>query len=183
MGEKYAVALSEELNGRSDTRLRTTHGRKVESEEFLIEAGQCFMYLLWSETVMRDFVALKEGGDDMCRRYSQAFGKTPHPRDFSRLRLELGKLDFSVIKERYLGHWSKWKNSREIRDAIERVVLWHNGLGHANVQPFRGSLLYTPKAGGGLGKESTITSDAISATNTTRTASVSMRTLQNRTPS
>ena len=116
----------------------------VEPEEFLIEAGQCFMFLLWSETVMRDFVVLKEGGEEMRRRYSDAFGKKPHPSDFSRRRLELGRLDFAVIKDRFLRHWPEWKAHREIWDAIERVVIWRNGLGHANVQPFRGHLLYTP---------------------------------------
>ena len=94
---------------------------------------------------MCDLVVLKEGGEEMCRRYSEAFGKEPHPGDFSRRRLELGKRDFSVIKDCFLHHWPEWKNHKEIRDAIERVVIWRNGLGHANVQPFRGYLLYTPK--------------------------------------
>ena len=118
--------------------------KSVEPDELLIDAGECFMFLLWSETVMRDIVVLKEGGEDMCRRYSEAFGRGPHPRDFSRNRMELGTLDFGVIKDRYLGHWPKWKDQEEIRDAIERVVIWRNGLGHANVQPFREHLLYTP---------------------------------------
>ena len=117
---------------------------RVEPEEFLIEAGQCFMFLLWSETTMRDFVVLEKGGEDMRRRYSEAFGKGPHPSDFSSSRLELGKLDFARIKDRYLDHWPKWKDHQEVRDAIERVVIWRNVLGHANVQPFRGFLLYTP---------------------------------------
>ena len=122
------------------------NGRSVEPEEFLIAAGACFMFLLWTETAMRDLVVLKEGDEGMRRRYSEAFGKYPHPSDFSRKRLELGTKDFAVVKERFLGHWPEWKDNREVRDAIERVVIWRNGLGHANVQPFRGYLLYTPKA-------------------------------------
>ena len=118
--------------------------QSVEPDKFLIKAGECFMFLLWSETVMCDFVVLKEGGEDMRRRYSDAFGKESHPGDFSRERLKLGGRDFSEIKDCFLRHWPAWKDNREIRDAIERVVMWRNGLGHANVQPFRGHLLYTP---------------------------------------
>ena len=116
----------------------------VKPEEFLIAAGQCFMFLLWSETAMRDLVALEEGGESMRKRYSEAFGKGPHPRDFSQRRMELGREDFGAIKERFLSRWPELKEDREIRDAIERVVLWRNVLGHANVQPFRGYLLYVP---------------------------------------
>ena len=118
--------------------------KNVTPDELLVEAGQCFMFLLWCETAMCDLVVLKEGNEDVRRRYSRAFGKEPHPSDFSRRRLELGMKDFSVIKDRFLSHWPQWQDSREIRDAIERVVIWRNGLGHANVQPFRGHLLYTP---------------------------------------
>ena len=118
--------------------------KSVGPDKFLIDAGECFMFLLWSETVMCDLVVLKEGGEDMRRRYSEAFGREPHPSDFSRSRLKLGARDFGVIKDRYLCHWKKWKDQEEIRDAIERIVIWRNGLGHANIQPFRGHLLYTP---------------------------------------
>ena len=93
---------------------------------------------------MCDLVVLKEGDEGMRRRYSKAFGTDPHPSDFSHRRLELGMEDFTVIKDRFLCHWPQWKDHREVRDAIERVVIWRNGLGHANVQPFRGHLLYTP---------------------------------------
>lgn len=116
----------------------------IEPDEFLIAAGQCFMFLLWSETAMCDLVVLREGDQNMRKRYSEAFGKEPHPRDFSRKRLELGRKDFTAIKERFLTLWPKWKMHGEIKDAIERVVIWRNVLGHANVQPFRGYLLYTP---------------------------------------
>lgn len=118
--------------------------KSVKSEDFLISAGECFMFLLWSETAMCDLVVLTEGDKEMRRRYSKAFGKDPHPSDFSRNRLELGAKGFGEIKERFLGHWPEWKKHQGVRDAIERVVIWRNGLGHANVQPFRGHLLYTP---------------------------------------
>ena len=116
----------------------------IESDEFLAAAGECFMFLLWSETAMRDLVVLKEGDEDMRIRYSRAFGKEPHPRDFSRQRLELGRKDFTLVKNLFLSLWTQWNIDGEIRDAIERVVIWRNVLGHANVQPFRGHLLYTP---------------------------------------
>ena len=118
--------------------------KTVEPDELLIGAGECFMFLLWSETVMRDLVVLKEGSEKVRRQYSEAFGKGPHPSDFAKRRLELGRLEFSSIKDRFLCHWPEWKDNREVRDALERVVVWRNGLGHANVQPFRGHLLYTP---------------------------------------
>ena len=120
------------------------NARSVEPEEFLVAAGECFMFLLWSETAMLDLVVLKEGDEGMRRRYSRAFGKESHPSDFSRRRLELGTKDFTVIKDRFLNHWPQWNDHVEVRDAIERVVIWRNGLGHAHVQPFRGHLLYTP---------------------------------------
>ena len=118
--------------------------KSVKPDDLLMRAGECFMFLLWSETAMSDLVVLREGGEDMCRQYSKAFGKAPHPRDFSRRRLELGSLSFNTIKTRFLDHSPQWKDDRDIRNAIERIVIWRNGLGHANVQPFRGHLLYTP---------------------------------------
>ena len=118
--------------------------KKVEPYPLIIDAGQCFMYLQWCETTMLDLVVLKEGGEDMRRRYSAAFGKAPHPSDFTRARLELGKLDFGEIKERFVAYWPAVVRQREVEDAIERVVLWRNALGHVNVQAFRAHLLYTP---------------------------------------
>ncbi len=118
---------------------------KVEPDEFMLAAGQCFMYLLWCETVMRDFVVLREGGADMRRRYSEALGKQPHPSDFSRRRMEMGKHDLVCVKDRYLALWPELRDDPETLDTIERIVVWRNALGHANVQPFRGSLLYTPR--------------------------------------
>ena len=117
---------------------------EVQPDLLWVKAGECLMYLLWCETVMRDFVVLREGGDDMRRRYSVAFGEESLPSDFTRARLELGISDFRVVKKRFLGHWPELTRETEILDAIERVVLWRNALGHANVQPFRAHLLYTP---------------------------------------
>ena len=117
--------------------------QRVESDDLLMRAGECFMYLLWCETTMRDLVVLKDGGEDMCKRYSDAFGKAPHPRDFASNRLELGKLDFRKIKCKFLKHWPR-RAEGEIEYVINRVVIWRNVLGHASVQPFREHLLYTP---------------------------------------
>ena len=118
--------------------------KSVEPDGFLSAAGECFMFLLWCETAMCDLVVLKEGGEEMQKCYSNSFGKESLLRDFSRRRLELGVEDFRVIKDRFLCHWPQSESGREIRDAIERVVIWRNALGHANVQHFRGYLLYTP---------------------------------------
>ena len=80
----------------------------------------------------------------MRRRYSMAFGRESHPSDFSRKRMELGTRDFGFVKEQFLEYWPEWRDDWEVRDAIERVAIWRNALGHANVQPFREFLLYTP---------------------------------------
>ena len=59
----------------------------------------------------------------------------------------MGKRDFAAVKERYWALWPELRGDPEVIDAVERVVIWRNALGHANVQPFRGYLLYTPKDG------------------------------------
>ena len=120
------------------------HTVREEPDRFLTTVGECFMFLLLTETAMLDLVVLEKGGEDMQRRYSSAFGKEPHPRDFTRNRLELGKEGFSTVKKKFLKCWPQWNDHKEIIEAIERIVLWRNMLGHANVQPFRGYLLYTP---------------------------------------
>ena len=86
--------------------------KSVEPDELLIDAGECFMFLLWSETVMRDIVVLKEGGEDMRRRYSEAFGRGPHPSDFSRNLMELGTLDFGSNQRPVLGSLAQVEGSR-----------------------------------------------------------------------
>jgi hypothetical protein len=93
---------------------------------------------------MRDLMVLREGREDMRRRYSMAFGRESHPSDFSRKRMELGTRDFGFVKEQFLEYWPEWRDDWEVHDAIERVAIWRNALGHANVQPFREFLLYTP---------------------------------------
>ena len=118
--------------------------KRIRPDEHLIFAGECFMYLCWVESTMRDFVVLREGDEDMRRRYNEAHGKENHPPDFARKRLELGCLDFGDLKERFLRLWPKWKESHNIHGAIECAVIYRNGFGHAQVQPFRQYLLYTP---------------------------------------
>ncbi|MCY4134641.1 MAG: hypothetical protein OXG30_06965 [bacterium] len=93
---------------------------------------------------MVDLVVLCEGDEDMRFRYTSAFGRGPHPRDFSRQRMELGKHDFATIKERFLAAVPQLNLGQDTQEAVERVVIWRNMLGHANVQPFRGYLLHTP---------------------------------------
>ena len=103
-----------------------------------------FMFLCWVESTMRDFLALNEGGEDMRQRYNEAFGNQKHPADFSRKRMEIGRCSFGRIKNRFLCTWPEWKDRRNVREALERAVIWRNGFSHANVQPFRPYLLYTP---------------------------------------
>ena len=124
--------------------MQESNSLSVEPDNLLTAAGECFMHLLWAETVIRDLVVLQEGGADMRGRYSAAFGKDPHPSDFSKKRMELGTRDFGVVKEQFLAYWPELVDNVEVRDAVERVVIWRNALGHANVQPFREFLLYTP---------------------------------------
>ena len=116
----------------------------IEHDEHLIVAGECFMYLCWVESMMRDFVVLHHGGKDMCDRYSKAFGQGDHPSDFARARLKLGHSSFNEIKEEFLNAWPKWKAQNSVHEAIERVVIWRNAFGHAQIQQFRPYLLYTP---------------------------------------
>ena len=117
---------------------------QIQHDKHLVSAGECFMFLCWVESTMRDFVTLKEGGEDMRRQYNQAYGRENHPREFSRRRLELGRYSFGRIKNRFLCMWPEWKERNNIREAIERAVICRNGFGHAQVQPFRPYLLYTP---------------------------------------
>ena len=117
---------------------------RIVPDEHLIVAGECFMYLCWVETTMRDFVVLHHGSKDMRDRYSKAFGQGNHPSDFARERLKHGTLTFNKIKELFLCVWPKWKTQNNIHEAIERAVIWRNAFGHAQVQQSRPYLLYTP---------------------------------------
>lgn len=116
---------------------------RVETDNHLQAAGECFMFLCWVESTMRDFLVLREGGKEMRSRYNESYGSN-HPPEFARKRLELGRLSFGTVKKRFLCEWPEWKESTDIHEAIERIVIYRNGFGHAQVQPFRNYLLYTP---------------------------------------
>ena len=119
-------------------------GGKGEADKHLIAAGECFMFLCWIESNMRDFLVLEEGGEDMRSEYNKAFGRENHPPDFASKRLELSKGSFNKIKDQFLCKWPQWKERSDVHDSIERAVIFRNGFGHANVQSFRPFLLYTP---------------------------------------
>lgn len=121
--------------------------KQVQPDNHLQSAGECFMFLGWVESTMRDLLVLQEGGEQMREKYNSAYGKESHPSDFARRRLELGRLSFSQIKNRFFCQWPQWKNERHIHEAVERVVIYRNGFAHAQIQPFRNYLLYTPNEG------------------------------------
>ena len=108
---------------------------QVQFDDHLRSAGECFMFLLWVESYMRDLVVLQEGGEDMRNRYNKAFGRENHPSDFAQNRLKLSDLAFGKIKNRFLCHWPQWKEDKDVHEAIERVVIFRNGFGHAHIQP------------------------------------------------
>ncbi len=110
----------------------------------LLRAGECFMYLLLVESVMCDFIALKEGGSEMIKNYNRAYGKSPLPSDFSTARLELATHSFTKIKDKFLDLWPNWSNNSDVYESMKRVVIMRNALSHAHVQPFRNFLLYSP---------------------------------------
>ena len=103
------------------------------------------MYLCWVENYMRELLVLKEGGEDMCRRYSQVFGREPYPGDFAQKRLEISIHSFREIKNQFFEVWPNWRKVRNVYESIERAVIFRNGFGHANIQLLRNYLLYTPK--------------------------------------
>ena len=117
---------------------------KVQNDNHLISAGECFMFLCWVESSMRDFIVLHDGGEDMRARYNKAIGSEVLPSDFSRCRLKMGAVGFGKIKNRFLTIWPAWKTRQDVHEAIERAVIWRNAFGHAQIQPFRPYLLYTP---------------------------------------
>ena len=102
------------------------------------------MFLGWVESTMRDLLVLGEGGEQIRAKYNTAYGKSAHPPEFARRRLELGQLSFGQIRDRFYKNWPRWKSEREVHEAIERVVIYRNGFAHAQIQPFRNYLLYTP---------------------------------------
>ena len=118
--------------------------KRVDTDDHLHSAGECFMFLCWVESTMRDFLVLSHGSSDLRAKYNKAYGSTNHPPEFARKRLERGRLTFGRIKNQFLSKWPQWKLNTDIHDAIERVVIYRNGFGHAQIQPFRQYLLYTP---------------------------------------
>ncbi len=119
--------------------------RSVEVDELLLAAGQCFMYLLWVESMMCDLMVLRKGGEEMRQRYNAAYGKTSHPSDFAAQRLEMKADTFGNIKDGFFELWPQWKDQDDVRESIERAVIFRNAFSHAQVQPFRPYLLYNPK--------------------------------------
>lgn len=118
--------------------------KRVDTDNHLRSAGECFMFLCWVESTMRDFLVLSEGSANLRAKYNSAYGSASHPPDFARKRLELGRLSFGRMKNRFLCTWPEWKNNTDVHDAVERIVIYRNGFSHAQVQPFRKYLLYTP---------------------------------------
>lgn len=117
---------------------------QVDTDNHLIAAGEIFMFLCLVESTMRDFVVLKEGDKSMRDRYNEKYGKKKLPKDFARKRLAISRNSFGKIKNRFLEYWPEWKSNEQVLYSIERAVIYRNGFGHANIQPFRQFLLYTP---------------------------------------
>ena len=118
---------------------------KVQSDSNLQRAGECFMFLLWVESTMIDFLTLEAGDSVMRNGYNSAYRSgSAFPKDFATSRLELSRKTFEEVKGIFLKKWPQWKNDGEVHSAIERMVIFRNAIGHAQVQPFRPYLLYTP---------------------------------------
>ena len=96
---------------------------------------------------MCDLLALNPLGPQGRARYNAAFqAGGPWPGDFTEERLTLSKNSFGSLKNRFLDTWPQWR-AHTVQDAIERVVLLRNAIGHAHVQPYRPYLLYVPEDG------------------------------------
>ena len=119
----------------------------VQTDRHLIFAGECFMYLSWVQSAMCDLLALEALGPESRARYNAARkANDPWPRDFSNERLTLSKESFGGLKNRFLDTWPQW-HAHAVHDAIERVVLLRNAIGHAQIQLNRPYLLYVPEDG------------------------------------
>lgn len=118
--------------------------KRAETDKHLQSAGECFMFLCWTESAMRDLLALSDCSAGLRAKYNCAYKITSYPSGFTRKRLELGRLSFGDLKNQFLARWPEWKENSNVRYAIERVVIYRNGFGHAQIQPFREFLLYTP---------------------------------------
>lgn len=119
----------------------------VEVDPFFSKAGECFMFLLWVESTMCDLIVLKEGGKELINQYNRSYGKAAHPPDFAKKRLELKVDSFPRIIKKFWNLWPRWEETVTVRESVERVGIFRNAFGHAQVQPFRGYLLYTPTKG------------------------------------
>ena len=102
------------------------------------------MYLLWVESTMCDLIVLMEGDEEMRQRYNAAYGEAPHPPEFIIERMKMTVHSFGKIREKFFKIWPRWENCPIIGEAVERVVIYRNAFGHAQVQPHRGYLLYSP---------------------------------------
>lgn len=118
---------------------------EVEHDNHLRSAGECFMFLSWVQSTMCDLLALHNLGPKTKKRYNAAHGAGGSwPSDFSTLRLELNGRNFGSLKDEFLQMWPRWRGPSAVREALERAVIYRNGIAHAQVQPFRDYLLYTP---------------------------------------
>ena len=119
----------------------------VQNDPHLIAAGECFMFLSWVQSAMCDLLALEALGPESRTRYNTAHkANDPWPTDFSNERLTLSKESFGSLKNRFVDTWPQW-SAHAVHDAIERVVLLRNAIGHAQVQLNRPYLLYVPEDG------------------------------------
>ena len=118
---------------------------KVEPDNHLRSAGECFMFLSWVQSTMCDLLALHGLGVETRKRYNAAYrGGQSWPSDFSTRRLELNQKNFGELKDKFLRTWPRCRGPSDVREALERAVIYRNGIAHAQVQPFRDYLLYTP---------------------------------------
>ena len=119
----------------------------VQEDAHLIAAGECFMFLSWVHSAMCDLLALHSLGPQGRARYNAAYqAGGPWPAEFSDERLTLSKESFRTLKNRFLDTWPQWR-THAVHEAIERVVLLRNAIGHAHVQLHRPYLLYVPEDG------------------------------------
>ena len=93
---------------------------------------------------MRDFVVLADCSEEIRKAYSHAYGNKDHPSDFALERLRRARFSFGRIKEQFVARWPDWIDTPRVHEAMERAVIYRNAFGHAQVQPFRPYLLYTP---------------------------------------
>ena len=118
--------------------------RSVEVDEFFLAAGQCFMFLLWVESCMCDFIVLKKGGKELIKRYNAAYGKAPHPPEFAKERMTRKADNFGEIRDEFFELCPSRIKQADVRESIERAKIFRNAFSHAQVQPFRPYLLYNP---------------------------------------